>query len=57
MDVDDLYLLLHHHWGLDVSVFPDERQRLQVALGSVIQAYTATRPAALVYSATNKEKM
>jgi hypothetical protein len=57
MDVDDLYLLLHHHWGLDVSVFPDERQRLQVALGSVIQAYTATKPAALVYSATNKEKM
>jgi hypothetical protein len=31
MDVDDLYLLLHHHWALDVSVFPDERQRLQVS--------------------------
>lgn len=32
MNVDDVYLVLHHHWVLDTSVFPDERQRLQVAL-------------------------
>lgn len=57
MDVDDIYLVLHHHWVLDTSVFPDERQRLQLALLVLIQAYTATRPAALVHSATDKQKL
>lgn len=28
MNVNDIYLVLHHHWILDTSVFPDERQRL-----------------------------
>jgi hypothetical protein len=49
MNVDDAYLVLHHHWVLDTSVFPDERQRLQFALLLLIQAYTASRPGALVY--------
>jgi len=47
MNVDDVYLVLHHHWVLDDSVFPDERQRLQLALLLLLSAYTATRPAAL----------
>lgn len=42
MNVDDVYLVLHHHWILDTSVFPDERQRLQVALLLLPSAYTAT---------------
>ena len=30
MNVDDVFLVLHHHWALDTSTFPDERQRLQL---------------------------
>jgi len=56
MDVDDVFLVLHHHWVLDTSVFPDERQRLQLAFLLLLSAYTATRPAALVYKATNRTK-
>ncbi|EJP61053.1 FluG domain-containing protein [Beauveria bassiana ARSEF 2860] len=49
MNIDDVYLVLHHHWVLDTSVFPDERQRIQLALLILIQAYTATRPRVLAY--------
>ena len=56
MNVDDVYLVLHHHWVLDTSVFPDERQRLQVALLLLLSGYTATRPAALVYTTTDRRK-
>ncbi|KAK5562715.1 hypothetical protein LTR43_011671, partial [Exophiala xenobiotica] len=56
MDVDDVYLVLHHLWVLDASVFPDERQRLQLAFLILLSAYTATRPAALVYKVTDPIK-
>lgn len=56
MNVDDIFLILYHHWALDTSVFPDERQRLQLAFLLLLSAYTATRPGALVYSATDKKK-
>jgi hypothetical protein len=56
MDIDDVYLVLHHLWVLDTSVFPDERQRLQLAFLILLSAYTATRPAALVYKATDQVK-
>ena len=56
MNVDDIYLVLHHHWILDTSVFPDERQRLQVALLLLLSAYTATRPTTLVYTMTDRRK-
>lgn len=56
MNVDDIYLVLHHHWVLDTSVFPDERQRLQLALLLLLSAYSATRPAALVYKKTDRQK-
>lgn len=26
MDIDDLYLVLHHHWVLDTTPYPDRRQ-------------------------------
>ncbi len=54
MNVDDIFLILHHHWVLDTSIFPNERQRLQLALLLLLSAYTATRPGALVYKVTNK---
>jgi hypothetical protein len=46
MNVDDIYLILHHHWVMDTGVFPDGRQRVQIALLVLEMAYTATRPAA-----------
>lgn len=56
MNVDDIFLILHHHWVVDSSVFPDERQRLQLAFLLLLSAYTATRPGALVYSAIDRKK-
>src|SRR5947207_12661191 len=49
MNVDDVYLVLHYHWVLDVTIFPDGRQQLQVSFLLLISAYTATRPGVLVY--------
>ncbi|KAH6666137.1 hypothetical protein B0J14DRAFT_643409 [Halenospora varia] len=53
MNVDDVYITLHHHWILDVSIFPDGRQRLQLAFLVLVSAYTASRPGALVYVKRN----
>jgi hypothetical protein len=52
-NVDDIYLALHHHWVQDSSIFPDERQRLQLAFVIQVCAYTATRPGAVVYVERN----
>ena len=53
MNIDDVFLVLHHHWALDTSTFPDERQRLQLAFFVLLCAYTGTRPGALVYVKRN----
>ena len=53
MNVDDIFRVLHHHWALDNSTFPDGRQILQLAFLILICAYTATRPGALVYVKRN----
>ncbi|OAA52162.1 hypothetical protein BBO_00003 [Beauveria brongniartii RCEF 3172] len=55
MDVDDVYLVLHHHWVHDTSVFPDERQRIQLALLIQLQAYTATHPRVLAYKKLSRK--
>jgi len=55
MNIDDVFLVLHHHWALDTSTFPDERQRLQLAFLILLCAYTATRPGAPVYVKRNAE--
>jgi hypothetical protein len=56
MNVDDVFLVLHHHWALDTATFPDGRQRLQIALLILISAYTATQPETLVYVARNNKR-
>ena len=53
MNVDDMYLVLHHHWAIDTTSYPDERQRLQLALLILLTSYTASRPGALVYNPSN----
>lgn len=46
--VEDLDLLLTHHWILDTEVFPHERMRLQLAMILIIAGATSTRPGALL---------
>jgi hypothetical protein len=56
MNVDDVFLILYHHWVVDTATFPDGRQRLQVPFLVLVSAYTATRPGALVYVSRNEKK-
>ena len=56
MNVDNVFLILYHHWVMDRATFPDGRQRLQVPFLILTSAYTATRPGALVYVAGNEKK-
>lgn len=55
MNVDDLYLVLHHHWIMDTTPYPDGRQVLQLAFLLLASAYTASRPGALVYVERNEQ--
>lgn len=56
LHVDDLHTLLFHHWALDTEVFPDERQRVQLAAIMLTAAYTAARPGSLVYVDTHDQQ-
>ncbi|KAK5110395.1 hypothetical protein LTR85_001273 [Meristemomyces frigidus] len=44
MNIDDLLVLLHHHWAVCTAWFPTERQRVQLALLLLVIAYTGVRP-------------
>ncbi|KAI9717340.1 MAG: hypothetical protein M1828_007228 [Chrysothrix sp. TS-e1954] len=48
MSVDDLVLVLHHHWVRDDSLFDDERQRVQLAFLLLLAAYTGQRPCSIL---------
>ncbi|KAI9709018.1 MAG: hypothetical protein M1828_002552 [Chrysothrix sp. TS-e1954] len=48
MSVDDLALVLQHHWILDDSTFDDERQRVQLAFLLLLAAYTGQRPCSIL---------
>ena len=48
MGVDDLLRVLIYHCAKDTSVFPNERQRVQLSLILLFAAYTSSRPAELV---------
>jgi hypothetical protein len=54
MNVDDLYLVLHHHWTKDTTPYPDGRQINRLAFLLLVSAYTASRPGALVYVEKNE---
>jgi hypothetical protein len=55
MNVDDLYIVLHHHWTKDKTPYPDGRQIIQLAFLLLVSAYTASRPGALVYVEKNEK--
>lgn len=46
--MDDLLLLLNHHWARDTSTFSTERHRVQFALILLLLFGTGCRPAELV---------
>jgi len=48
LGVDDLLLLLHHHWVRDTSTFPTERHRVQYPLLLLLLSGTGCRPTELV---------
>ena len=54
MNVNDIFFILHHHWVLDTSIFPNEQQQLQLALLLLLSVYTATQLGALMYKMTNR---
>lgn len=54
MNVDDLYIVLHHHWTKDTTPYPDGRQIIQLAFRLLTSAYNASRPGALVYIEKNE---
>lgn len=47
-DIDSLELALSHHWRRDTSMFPSERQRLQVPAVFPLCAGTGARPGEFV---------
>jgi len=55
MNVDDLYIVLHHHWTKDKTPYPDGRQIIQLAFLLLVSAYTGSRPGALVYVERNEK--
>ena len=57
MNVDDIYLILYHHWVINTATFPDGRQRLQIDGLELLIAGTASRPAALVYVRRNEKRI
>jgi hypothetical protein len=57
LNVDDIFLILHHHWTLDVLIFSDKRQRLQLAFLILISLYIEIRPKALIYKAAKNKKL
>ena len=48
MNIDDLFLLLYHHWALCTDHYAIERERIQHALLILFIVYTSTRPGTIV---------
>ena len=47
MSVEDLHHILFTHWALDTTSYADERQRVQIATGLLLAAFTGCRPISL----------
>jgi len=48
LEADDFVELIRYHWASDINVFPNERQRLQLAAILLLAAFTGSRPQALL---------
>jgi integrase len=40
--------LIQYHWASDINIFPNERQRLQLAAILLLAAFTGSRPHAVL---------
>ncbi|KAL6240326.1 hypothetical protein RBB50_012764 [Rhinocladiella similis] len=48
LEAEDFVELVRYHWVSDINVFPNERQRLQLAAILLLLAFTGSRPQALL---------
>ncbi|KAK5312400.1 hypothetical protein LTR93_011344 [Exophiala xenobiotica] len=48
LEADDFVEVIRHHWASDINVFPNERQRLQLAANPVAGGVHRSRPQALL---------
>ena len=48
LEADDFAEVIQYHWVSDINVFPNERQRVQLAAILLLAAYTGSRPHALL---------
>ena len=48
LEAEDLLEVLRYHWVTDTNIFPNERQRVQLATLLLLAAYTGSRPGALL---------
>jgi integrase len=48
LEADDFVELIRYHWVSDINVFPNERQRVQLAVILLLAAFTGSRPRALL---------
>jgi hypothetical protein len=48
LEAEDFVELIQYHWVSDINVFPNERQRVQVAAILLLAAFTGSRPHALL---------
>ncbi|KAK4934372.1 hypothetical protein LTR10_024348 [Elasticomyces elasticus] len=48
LEADDFVEVIRYHWASDINVFPNERQRLQLAAILLLAAFTGSRPQALL---------
>lgn len=48
LEADDFVVVIQYHWASDINVFPNERQRVQVASILLLAAFTGSRPGALL---------
>lgn len=48
LEADDFVEVIRYHWVSDINIFPNERQRVQLAAILLLAAFTGSRPHALL---------
>jgi integrase len=48
VEADEFVEIIEYHWVSDINVFPNERQRVQLAAILLLAALTGSRPSALL---------
>jgi integrase len=48
LEAEDFVQMIQYHWASDINIFPNERQRVQVAAILLLAAFTGSRPDALL---------